>query len=111
MAWFDRNKHRYPPDWPAIAKRVKDAAGWTCEACGNPHGPSPYILTVDHVVDHDPSNVAPENLAALCQRCHLRRHGMRPKPQTKQEAIERLRRRYEYEQGQLTMFAEGSVTR
>lgn len=28
------------------------------------------ILTVAHI-DHDPSNNADENLAALCQRCHL----------------------------------------
>lgn len=101
--WYSRNRHRYPTDWDAIAREVKDAAGWRCEACGNPHGPSPYVLTVDHVVDHDPANVAPENLAALCQRCHLRRQGMRPRPTTKAEAIERLRRRYEHEQGQLTL--------
>lgn len=29
------------------------------------------VLTVAHL-DHDVSNNAPENLAALCQRCHLR---------------------------------------
>lgn len=27
----------YPPDWPAIAKRVKDRAGWRCVRCGHPH--------------------------------------------------------------------------
>jgi 5-methylcytosine-specific restriction endonuclease McrA len=101
--WWSRNIHRYPEDWKTIANGVKEAAGWKCEACGNPHGKTPYVLTVDHVVDHDPSNVAPENLAALCQRCHLRRQGMRPKPMTKEEAIERLRRRYEAEQAQATL--------
>jgi 5-methylcytosine-specific restriction endonuclease McrA len=106
--WWDRNKHRYPGDWTVIANRVKDAAGWRCEACGNPHGPSPYVLTVDHVVDHDPQNVADENLAALCQRCHLRRQGMRPKPRTKAEAIERLKARYESEQSQLVMEGFGA---
>lgn len=100
MSWFDRNKHRYPINWDEIAKAVKDAAGWTCEACGNPHGPSPYVLTVDHVVDHDPGNVSADNLVALCQRCHLRRQGMRPLPQTKAEAIRRLRSRYRAEQAQ-----------
>jgi 5-methylcytosine-specific restriction endonuclease McrA len=100
-AWFDTHRHLYPDDWNDIARRVKEAAGWKCEACGNPHGPSPYVLTVDHVVDHDPSNVSPENLAAYCQRCHLRRQGMRPKPATKEEATRRLRERYEAEQSQL----------
>ena len=28
------------------------------------------VLTVAHL-DHDPTNNAPENLRALCQRCHL----------------------------------------
>jgi 5-methylcytosine-specific restriction endonuclease McrA len=100
MAWFDRNRHLYPANWKEIATGIKDAAGWCCEACGNPHGKSPYVLTVDHIIDHDPANVEPDNLAALCQRCHLRRQGMRPRPQTKAEALERLRRRYEAEQAQ-----------
>jgi 5-methylcytosine-specific restriction endonuclease McrA len=30
------------------------------------------ILTVAHLNDKNPMNCAPENLAALCQRCHLR---------------------------------------
>ena len=98
--WFARNRHRYPPDWKGIADRIKTEAGWRCVACDAPHGPSPHILTVDHIVDHDPANVSDENLAALCQRCHLRRQGMKPKPQTKAEAIERLRRRAEEERTQ-----------
>ena len=98
MGWFTRNRHRYPPNWDEIAKAVKDRADWKCEACGNPHGPPPYILTVDHVVDHDPKNVERKNLAALCQRCHLRRQGMSPLPKTKREALRRLKRRYEEEQ-------------
>lgn len=36
------------------------------ERCGG----SRVILTVAHV-DHDEQNNAPENLLALCQRCHL----------------------------------------
>ena len=27
----------YPPDWPALAKAVKNAAGWRCVRCGHPH--------------------------------------------------------------------------
>ena len=35
----------------------------------------PYIvivLTIAHITDPDPQNVADDNLAALCQRCHNR---------------------------------------
>jgi 5-methylcytosine-specific restriction endonuclease McrA len=104
MSWFDRNRHRYPDDWHSIATHVKEAAGWCCEACGAPHGASPHVLTTDHVVDHDPANVSDDNLAALCQRCHLRRQGMRPAPATKAEAIDRLRARAEAERSQLSFF-------
>lgn len=60
----------YPRDWPAIAQRVKDEAGWRCVRCGAPHGPVPRVLTVHHL-DGDKSNNAWWDLLALCQRCHL----------------------------------------
>jgi 5-methylcytosine-specific restriction endonuclease McrA len=67
----------YPDDWPEIAHAVKEAADWTCEECGHVHDPaSGYTLTAHHR-DGDPRNNAPENLQALCQRCHLRIHGHR----------------------------------
>lgn len=87
--WFARNRHRYPDDWPALAKAVKDAADWKCSACGAPHGPPPHVLTVDHL-HHDPEN-RDAVLIALCQRCHLARQGMRPRPETREEALDRLR--------------------
>jgi len=65
-----RGTGEYPPDWPEIAGRVKDASGWKCIRCGAPHGPPPHVLTVHHL-DGDKSNCAWWNLAALCQRCHL----------------------------------------
>jgi hypothetical protein len=62
----------YPSNWAELAKRVKEAAGWRCEACGAPHNPAAgYCLTVHHK-DGDPGNNNPENLVALCQRCHLK---------------------------------------
>lgn len=100
--WYSRNRHRYCSGWDDIARDVKERAGWKCEACGNPHGPSPYVLTVHHI-DHDVTNCEPGNVVALCQRDHLRCQGMRPRPATKEEAIRRLRQRYEAEQGQLTL--------
>jgi len=62
----------YPDDWPDIAKRVKDKADWRCSECGARHRRG-YILTVHHI-DGDPGNNSPENLVALCQRCHLPLH-------------------------------------
>ena len=61
----------YPPEWPSMARAIKDAAGWRCVRCGHPHDPpSGYTLTVHHL-DMNPPNLAWWNLAALCQRCHL----------------------------------------
>jgi hypothetical protein len=100
-AWHDRNRHRYPADWPAIAARVKAAAGWRCEACDAPHGPRPHVLTVDHL-HHDPEN--PDAvLLALCARCHLWRQAMRPRPLTRAEAIARLRDRLARRRAQLAL--------
>ncbi len=101
-AWFDRNRHRYPANWPDIARAVKDAAGWCCEACGAPHGPVPHVLTVDHF-DHDPANSDTANLIPLCQRCHLRRHGLYPPPATREEAVRRLAERARIEALQLAL--------
>lgn len=62
----------YPDDWPEIAKRVKDEAGWKCEECGEPYWKPGHVLTVHHE-DGDPSNCRRENLKALCQKCHLKK--------------------------------------
>jgi hypothetical protein len=75
---------RYHPDWKAISRRIRfQRAGNRCEWCGaenyqpHPVTGSRVILTVAHL-DHDILNNDDENLAALCQRCHLnydRKHG------------------------------------
>ena len=68
-------KADYPPNWKQIATAVKDAAGWECIRCEHPHDPSAgYTLTVHHL-DMNPANCEWWNLAALCQRCHLRIQG------------------------------------
>ncbi len=62
----------YPENWPEIAKAIKDEAGWKCERCGHPHDvKSGHVLTVHHLV-MDKSLCEAWNLAALCQRCHLK---------------------------------------
>lgn len=81
------NRRRYPPDWPEISLHIRqDRAQGHCEcagecrrhthACQAQHGrPHPVtgsrvVLTVAHL-DHTPENVSPDNLRAMCQRCHL----------------------------------------
>jgi hypothetical protein len=79
------NKRRYPTEWPLISVWVRVCAGWRCEWCGAVQGSPtrasggkrPVVLTVAHVRDPAPENATPDNLAALCQACHLaldRRH-------------------------------------
>lgn len=80
---------RYPPNWKEISLSIRNRAGWRCEWCGavngqpNPQTGSKVVLTVAHLgVDkpgepgsgdkHDKLDCRPENLAALCQACHLR---------------------------------------
>jgi len=85
------DKSRYPDDWPARARAVKDAAGWVCESCGAGHlsdGTMGTCLTVHHP-DHDPEN-PDARMVALCARCHL--------------AEERAERRRQREAGQGNLF-------
>ncbi len=84
-------RENYPHDWftrirPAILIRAGSPDGQPegarCEACNfenhtrrqNAHPTHPSItfvvLTIAHL-DQDTQNNDPENLAALCQRCHL----------------------------------------
>jgi hypothetical protein len=81
---------RYPPDWDAIALRVKEAADWCCQDCGmqcrrpgEPFDTHKRTMSVHHLgVDkpdgtpgdmHDKQDCRTENLLALCSGCHLRR--------------------------------------
>lgn len=99
---LDRSK--YPPDWEAISRRIRqERAHHRCEWCGALNGlPHPVtgsrvVLTVAHL-DHDPTNNADDNLAALCQRDHLRHD----RGQHQRNAAETRRRK----RGQLALFGE-----
>lgn len=77
------NRALYPKDWPAISLSIRrDRAGWQCEQVdylgvrciamhGEPHPEtgSKVVLTVAHL-DHTPEHCHPDNLKAMCQRCH-----------------------------------------
>ena len=94
------NRGKYGPHWKLISYWVRwHRAGGRCERCGVANHAHGYrtargefiavegieaeaaiadgekiiriVLTVAHL-DHDPANHHHENLAALCQRCHLR---------------------------------------
>ena len=65
----------YPTDWPEISRRIRTGAGDKCERCKHPNDlASGHLLTVHHL-DGDKANCAEWNLAALCQRCHLKIQG------------------------------------
>jgi 5-methylcytosine-specific restriction endonuclease McrA len=71
------NKARYPANWDEISLRIRQREGWHCKWCGAENGkPHPVtgakvVLTVAHLYNPDPACVDDDNLAALCQKCHL----------------------------------------
>ena len=79
---------RYPPDWKEISRRIRfERAKGVCEWCGAENGkPHPVtgtkVMLIVHHIGIDKPDSTPgdrgdkldcreENLAALCQRCHL----------------------------------------
>ena len=67
----------YHPKWSLISRLIRfRRAGNKCEWCGaenyqpHPLTGSRVVLTVAHL-DRDRTNNRFDNLAALCQRCHL----------------------------------------
>jgi 5-methylcytosine-specific restriction endonuclease McrA len=76
MPILPENKGRYPKNWPEIRAAILKRAGNKCEICGIVNytvleSGARVILTIAHL-DHTPENCAPENLKALCQKCHNR---------------------------------------
>ena len=73
------NRSRYPKDWKRIRASILERANNRCEFCGvenytmrvNPKTGKAVkiILTIAHL-DHTPENCDPDNLRALCQKCH-----------------------------------------
>ena len=68
------NKARYPANWKEIRAAILERANNKCEFCGIENytirdNGSKVVLTIAHL-DHTPENCTPENLRALCQKCH-----------------------------------------
>lgn len=99
------NRHRYPDDWDAISARIRsERACNRCECdgrCGKHsgrcearnHQPHPQtrsfvVLTVAHL-DHVPENCDPDNLMAMCQRCHLAYDAPRKREDRRAERVVR----------------------
>ena len=94
------NKKLYPKNWKEIRQNILQRANNKCEFCGISNYAVGYrdyngnfvkvneyaenvspdvlygekiikiVLTIAHL-DHNPQNNNPENLKALCQKCHL----------------------------------------
>lgn len=86
---------RYPRKWKEISHRIRfERAGGKCEWCGAEHGkPHPItgskvVLTCAHVYDPSPENIADDNLAALCQKCH-NGHDAKERARGRKERCER----------------------
>ena len=84
-------RHLYPAGWNAISKRIKAKDGFHCKGCGIPTGHAQFYLTTHHI-DGNPQNCADDNLITLCTRCHDLVSGMIPRPLTRLEVIQRLKR-------------------
>ena len=72
------NRFRYPKNWKEIRLQILQRANNRCEFCGrlnhsivdNGHCKMiKVVLTIAHL-NHTPEDCRPENLRALCQRCH-----------------------------------------
>ena len=67
---------RYPPNWPAISRRIRARDGHRCRWCGvgetlfNLSTLRPIRLTAMHL-DRDPSNNEDWNLVCACRACHV----------------------------------------
>ncbi len=126
-------RSRYPKDWDAISRRIRERDGNVCKWCAAPsgaricrlradpakwaigldvemhfvlalfHDPITVVLTVAHL-DHDPPNVEDDNLVALCQRCHLRYDA---KHHQRNAADTRARKR-DAESGQISLVGRDS---
>lgn len=75
---FVYDRKRYPSSWPKVSRRIRELAGGVCEWCHTPckltklsvhHIGTPYVGKPGCKADkHD---IRRENLAALCQACHI----------------------------------------
>ncbi|MGH2478059.1 MAG: HNH endonuclease [Ktedonobacteraceae bacterium] len=114
---------RYPTGWRKISRTIRRVAGYRCEWCGVPNGAplasgrlGGVVLTVAHLGapyangcpgdSHDKHDVRRENLACLCQRCHLR-YDLEEHIQHAKATRQRKAREQAHAAGQLELFPQG----
>ncbi len=73
---------------PAIELAIEPQRCWAMHGDAHPVTGSRVVLTIAHL-DQDPANNTPDNLRALCQRCHNRLDA----PHRRAHAAETRRRR------------------
>ena len=84
------NKKRYPANWKEIRKGILSRAENKCEFCGIENytikeNGSKVVLTIAHL-DHTPENCEPDNLRALCQKCH-NKYDAKHRAETRKKAV------------------------
>ena len=102
---------KYPPNWKDISRRIRfERAQNMCEWCGalnylpHPITGSKVMLTVAHL-NHDTTDNREENLAALCQKCHLG-HDAQYHAQNAKKTRARKKKEAAQAAGQRSMFDE-----
>lgn len=64
----------YSPGWGRLHKElIRERAGHLCESCGKPPSYSSMRLDIHHI-DRTKANHHPDNLQALCRKCHKAVH-------------------------------------
>jgi hypothetical protein len=109
------NRALYPKDWERISDMIRDRDRQRCLFCGIENGSKNrrgkrVVLTVAHLGTPrrdgspgdktDKMDVRPENLAALCQACHLR---FDQTDHLENAKATRHRKRYGNHQGQIKL--------
>jgi len=114
------NRSHYGSNWAKISLTIRRIAGQRCEFCGVLNGsPLPsgragkVVLTVAHLgtpyangvasSKHDKHDVRRENLAALCQSCHIN-YDIDEHIAHARETRQRKRREEAMMAGQMAMF-------
>ena len=86
------NRKRYPTNWKEIRGQILERAQNKCEFCGIDNyairdNGSKVVLTIAHL-DHVPEHCDPDNLRALCQKCH-NQYDAKHRAETRRKAVER----------------------
>jgi 5-methylcytosine-specific restriction endonuclease McrA len=92
------NKSRYPKDWKQIRASILERADNCCEFCGRRNHTThinektgkvvKVVLTIAHL-DHTPENCDPDNLRALCQKCH-NAYDAKHRAETRRESMRKV---------------------